>query len=436
MRVVPIQADRGWLLVIILLAGCARLAVSLPRLAAPLDDPDNYLPLARSLAAGDGLQFKGRPTAYRPPLYPMVLAPLTLLGEGRSLAGAVFGLNAVLGMGTVLLSALAAQRYGFRRLQILWVSSLVAFDPILVVQARSVMTESLAAFLIALLLAVLAGSGKRAPLWGGFALGLAVLCRPSILSAGVLLGGVALVTGPGLWADRLRRGMLLGLGCLVVLAPWAYRNYRVWGEPVWTTTHGGYTLYLANNPVYYTEVLHGPPGAVWSGENQRRWFREINQGVAGLRAPQADRSFTRSAWMFILEHPHDFFWASSARLGRFWGIAPAKSVYPGTIRWLTMVWTIPFWAAVLLGLTCRSLWRWPAVSAPVLLAGLTLVHTFFWTDMRMRAPLIPALALIAGYAYRAIRFWHQTGAPSVDPGNTQAQHIQRPMETAERDATI
>ena len=39
------------------------------------DDPDNYLPLARSLAAGDGFALKGRLTAYRPPLYPMLLAP-------------------------------------------------------------------------------------------------------------------------------------------------------------------------------------------------------------------------------------------------------------------------------------------------------------------------------------------------------------------------
>ena len=39
------------------------------------DDPDNYLPLARSLAAGEGLSWSGRPTAYRPPLYPILLAP-------------------------------------------------------------------------------------------------------------------------------------------------------------------------------------------------------------------------------------------------------------------------------------------------------------------------------------------------------------------------
>ena len=59
---------------------------------------------------------------------------------------------------------------------------------------------------------------------------------------------------------------------VATLAPWALRNARALGEPVWTTTHGGYTLALANNPTYYDEVLDGPPGAVWSGPNQRRWW--------------------------------------------------------------------------------------------------------------------------------------------------------------------
>ena len=53
----------------------------------PFDDPDNYLPLARSLAAGDGFMLKGRPTAYRPPLYPLMLAPLISHGGDRAVLG-------------------------------------------------------------------------------------------------------------------------------------------------------------------------------------------------------------------------------------------------------------------------------------------------------------------------------------------------------------
>ena len=64
----------------------ARGAVIVPTLGR-LEDPDNYLPLARALAEGRGFVINGRPTAYRPPLYPIVLAPLTL-APGDTSAGA------------------------------------------------------------------------------------------------------------------------------------------------------------------------------------------------------------------------------------------------------------------------------------------------------------------------------------------------------------
>ena len=66
----------------------------------PFDDPDNYLPLAGSLARGEGLAWNGRPTAYRPPLYPMLLAPLVKLGGERPILGIAL-LHLALGAATV-----------------------------------------------------------------------------------------------------------------------------------------------------------------------------------------------------------------------------------------------------------------------------------------------------------------------------------------------
>ena len=65
---------------IMLLAVLLRAAVMV-RGSGAFDDPDNYLPMARSLASGEGFAFKGRPTAYRPPLYPLMLVPAVALGE-------------------------------------------------------------------------------------------------------------------------------------------------------------------------------------------------------------------------------------------------------------------------------------------------------------------------------------------------------------------
>ena len=57
-----------------------------------------------------------------------------------------------------------------------------------------------------------------------------------------------------------------------------------------------------------------------------------------------------------------------------------------------MVWTVPFWCLLALGLFDPGLWTWPRIAAPLAAIGLTLVHFFFWTDLRMRAPIVPVLA--------------------------------------------
>ena len=96
----------------------------------------------------------------------------------------------------------------------------------------------------------------------------------------------------------------------------------------------------------------------------------------------------------IASRPVDFARATVARLGRFWGVAPSAAVYAGRLRWLTAAWTAPLWVALLLGLTTRGVWVWPRVAAPLTILALTAVHSVFWTDMRMRATVVPAVALV------------------------------------------
>ena len=195
------------------------------------------------------------------------------------------------------------------------------------------------------------------------------------------------------------------------------RNRLVLGEAVWTTTHGGYTLALANNPVYYRDILNGPPGRVWTGHDQWLWWDSVTRATVGMTEPQADRYLQAMSWRLSRERPIDFGRATLARLGRFWGVAPAVSVYPSGVRWASIAWTIPLWIALALGLSRRSLWQWPQIAAPMIVIGLTLVHAVFWTDLRMRAPIVPAIALIAaGAGWPAGRDRHAKPQPASDPG--------------------
>jgi hypothetical protein len=361
------------------------------------DDPDNYLPLARSVAEGRGLALDGRLTAYRPPLYPIILAPLVLL-EGQHSFVAIGLLHLALSAGTVALTAAAANRFGTSPRRAMAAAWVVALDPVLAWQCRFIMTETLTAFLIAGALFALALPRWQGCIWGGAMLGMASLSRPSILPGAFLVIGAALLVRPELWPRRFGHAMLIALALLLILTPWAVRNARVFGEPVWTTTHGGYTLALANNEVYYRDVLNGPAGRVWTGTDQWHWWDSVNRAAARMPEPKADRFLRNQALELAIREPVDFMRASLQRLGRFWSIAPAMAVYRPLVRYATAAWTVPLWMALGLGLCRRSSWRWPQITAPLLLLGLNVVHTFYWTDLRMRAPVVPAIALLAASA--------------------------------------
>ena len=400
-------ASQAWRLAlagVVLIGVVARAAVLAHGAGLPegrLDDPDNYLPLARSLASGRGFAIDGRPTAYRPPLYPLILAPVAAALGDRPATG-VAALHLALGAGCIWLTASAARRQRLAPGRALVAAALVACDPVLVSQSRVVMTETLAAFLAAGTLAAFSVPGRRGAALGGVMFGLSTLCRPSAWPAAWLTAAARLL--PGLDPDatpareRLLQAALLLLVATATAAPWALRNARVFGEPILTTTHGGYTLALANNPVYYDEVVNGPPGAVWSGHNQWLWWDSVNRAGRGLAEPEADRRLRRETLQFIAARPRDFARASLQRLGRFWGLAPAGVVYPKALRFATALWTVPLWVALVLGLARRPTWYWPGIVAPLCLIGLTLVHGVYWTDLRMRAAVVPAIALIAAGA--------------------------------------
>ena len=360
-----------------------------------LDDPDGYLALARSLVAGEGLRINGLPTAYRPPLYPILLAPWVAVWDGPLLPNALAWLHLGLGALTVVLVADSARRWGLPRFGCWFAALVVAGDPVLLVQSRAIMTETLAATLAAGTLWGFALRGGPGLVVGGFGFGLASLCRPSFLPIAGLTALLGILTPPGACRGRLGRAIVVLGTTLAVLAPWAIRNRFAVGEAVWTTTHGGYTLALANNPFYYGDVVNGPSGAVWSGPNQQTWIDSINAATADNSEPESDRWLRQQAITFARDHPRDFLRAALARLARFWGVMPEAAVYSPTVRWAVAFWTVPLWILLLLGLTDRRTYGWPRGVAAAMVVGLTLVHTIYWTDLRMRAPVIPAMALIA-----------------------------------------
>ncbi len=412
----------AYILILIILAGAAvRIGLSSSSLCGrgAIEDPDGYLALAESVVSGRGFSWEGRPTAYRPPLYPLVLAPIVALGIDRVGYG-ILALHAALGAGTIALIYLGSIRFGLSNRRALCASAIVAFDPVLIAQSRAVMTETLAAFLVAAALYLVGGRDLRggsnqheyvdknnscrglrrllAAFWGGIAFGLGTMCRPSLAAVAPVAAILGLISNGSRLRHRAAWGLALCAGMFVPLVPWSVRNLKAVGAPVFLTTHGGYTLSLANNPYYYQDVLNQKTEAVWGGSGQMRYWAWVRETTAGLGEVDGDRVLRDEALRFARSRPADFARASVARLGRFWGIAPSALVYSRGRRLLTAVWTIPLFVALVWGLLGAVVWRRSLVLAVAVLIALSLIHAVYWTDLRMRSPAVPAIAVIAACA--------------------------------------
>jgi len=389
-------------------------------------DPDGYRFLARSLVEHGRYAYGDVPTAYRPPLYPLMLAVCEAMGEYANVAVAM--LHLAVGVATVGLAERLGRRWGLGR-GALAGAVLVACDPILVVQSTLVMTETPAALLaVASLLALTSASQSpspgRAALAGAW-LALAALCRATFLPL-LVFAAVLLPFFAGTW----RRGLVPG-GCLVaaavaVLAPWAVRNARHFGRPLVSTTHGGYTLLLANNPSFYEYLRHGAWGSVWDADAfNAAWRRRATRSEPADELHNQRLAY-REAWAAMRNDPRTFAYSCLVRAGRFWGLMPHQlDAGEGPARrWgrrVVGVWYLAETALAALGLVVvlkRGLgqddrsrpdatgragssrpwtgWLWGLLFA----ATLTGIHAIFWSNMRMRAPLVPvvALAAVAGAA--------------------------------------
>jgi 4-amino-4-deoxy-L-arabinose transferase-like glycosyltransferase len=417
--------------VLILLAVSVRGGVLLAVPDAVAGDPDDYRLLAENLLQHGVFGHGDVPTAYRPPLYPLILAATLALPIPDRLAVGL--LHVGWGVATVVLARLLAERVARPRTATL-AAVLVAVDPILLGQSARVMTETLAALLAAAALLALVEASRRknaaAGAVAGAIIGLGALCRPVFLPLGVVavFGLPWFASGA---RSRLRIAATCFAGLLLVMAPWIVRNQLALGRPIIGTTHGGYTLLLGNNPSFYAYLRGETENEVW---DVRTWQRrragrawevaeaspapsqgQESRDVAAITnqaSPEvtADRALYAEAWENIARQPGMFAWATLVRLGRLWALAPHRAALGEGGWWAAAGWAIAVWYVGILvtgllglGRLCRRQAAEDDHSAAfevvfwslAWIVVVTLVHSLYWSNMRMRAPLVPAISVLA-----------------------------------------
>jgi 4-amino-4-deoxy-L-arabinose transferase-like glycosyltransferase len=286
--------------------------------------------LANYLADGHGyvqaLRFRDSgvawPTAFKPPLYPFVLAVVSWFGGEGYVAHHL--ITCVLGTGTVLLVGLLGRRAGGETTGLV-AAGLAAVYPMLVVIDGSLRSESL--FALTTALALLAAyrlhdaPGRGPALLFGLAVGAAALTRGE---------GVLLLALPGLplaWRAgpqlrrRLRLVVAIGAGFLVVVGPWVARNWIHFDRPLVLSTNLGDVIAGANCDQTYSGEFRGLYSfecvkirterneAAVSERLRRRGLRYARRHADGLPAVMA----ARLGRTWDLYRPRQ-----QAHLSRFW----------------------------------------------------------------------------------------------------------------------
>jgi 4-amino-4-deoxy-L-arabinose transferase-like glycosyltransferase len=393
----------GRMFVVFLLAGVLLRAASIVAFPVfPLvdntEDTAIYDAGARSLAAGEGYRWDGRPTAFFPIGWPLLLSfAYRVAGESARSGQA---LNFLLGFVIVAAGWFLAHRLVGRRAGRL-AALVLALAPHQFVYPAFLMSEiAFTAFFMASLALVVASlpprrvSGPRG-----------ADRMPLLFLAGVLMGCATLVRGPALvfpaavaaWAlwgagRSVRRAVLLailfGLGVMTAVGPWAYRNHRVFDRWVLVANDGGMNFLMGNH--------HGATGA----------RHEPAEGLPDTGDEVADdREGYRRGLAFIAAHPGEFLTLLPRKLVRLTAAAPLltyraelRAKWPEALALFLMaldqlmhgaLWILAAMAVV------RRPWS-PAVRLGVVTIGLWIViHLAFLGGARYFFPAMPLLVLVA-----------------------------------------
>jgi 4-amino-4-deoxy-L-arabinose transferase-like glycosyltransferase len=351
-----------------------------------------YFETARNIVSGQGYVLPdGRVLGSVSPVFPIFLAGVfKACGEGLTPALAA---QVLVGSATVVLVYYLAKLYFDRKVAVVG-GAVFAIYPSYVWAAGVILTEALTTLLLAASLLTYyratRGSTAAAALTG-LLLAATALCRSSFFAVGVVLIAGLLFCG-----ERGRTIKLRAFGCalgafLVLIGGWAYRNYRVLGEPVPLTLNAAQIFYEGN----YKLAGEAAPHSV-----ELRRSREFRERVWAFRGTprldlEYDRYYREKAFAVLKVNPLGFAVSLPGKLVRYLRPAPDLES-PLYVPW-TLVGGLVFvaaWAGILL-------YRSPAGRTFALLSPVIVnvaAHTILNPLMRFRIP-VEFLLIIYGAAF-------------------------------------
>jgi 4-amino-4-deoxy-L-arabinose transferase-like glycosyltransferase len=226
----------------------------------------NLLADGRGFADPFALQHTGavEPTAEHPPLWPLLLSAASELGGTGLLSHRLVGVP--LGVATAGVLGLIGRRLGGDTAGLM-VAALAACHPLLIAADGSLMSESLYGLCVAVALLFALRVIERPSLGNAVGLGAAIGLAALTRGEGLLL--IPLLAIPAVWSGVRRAhggwgwtGRTAGVAtatAVLVIAPWAIRNWSAFDQPVLTSTNDSTVLTGANCDATY----HGRDLGFW-----------------------------------------------------------------------------------------------------------------------------------------------------------------------------
>lgn len=238
-----------------------------------------------------------------------------------------------------------------------------------------------------------------------------VVDRPSLATAaaaGAMLGLAALTRPTVLWLPAVSLGWILfqqrkrGIGlCLAfvlafaaLLTPWVVRNYRVFGEPIVTTTLGGFNLYR-HNAMIEEDKYHPGYSHPEVERKIRRLVEATGRPLSSFTEPELSTLLYDEGKRIIRTYPWRYVKLSALRTVWIW-------YNENSGRGLYAVQNFLIYLLALVGLYYALASREPVYL--LLLAHIgyfVAIHSALNVQYRFISPIMPYMILLAGLPVHA-----------------------------------
>lgn len=295
-----------------------------------LYDFANFHMVATNIAQGNGHTMHGLPVAWQGMGYPYVLgAVFWLFGTTSEIAAK--WLNIVFSMATLALCWFIFKKLFANKAYALIALGAVAFLPQYIAYVNVIGTEVFFTMLLAgIVFTKLYFDDKK---WAfailGVLMGVAALTRPFMLAYPVILAVFMWVATK----DLKRVAILTGLSTavmIIVITPWAIRNYQHFGRFIPVSYNSGYVLFINNNDLNTNGLWMDPMQVVADNPERLAILQEAHDGRTIHQIHELEPYFSAWARGWILQNPLEYLKMGVLRVQR--------TFFDGAID-------IPMWAA-------------------------------------------------------------------------------------------